>query len=64
MSVVELRKNAMMTHLLDSLEAGRDIAHCGRLVFAMVGRAVVPIGVRNRFTEVLQLQSLPSCMLA
>jgi hypothetical protein len=33
-----LRKNGMMTHLLDSLEAGRDIGHYGRLVFTMVAR--------------------------
>ena len=34
----ELRKNAMMTHLLAALEAGQDIGHYGRLVFAMVAR--------------------------
>jgi hypothetical protein len=28
----------MMAHLLDSLEAGQDIGHYGRLVFAMVAR--------------------------
>ncbi len=28
-----------MAHLADSLEAGKDIGHYGRLVFAMVGRA-------------------------
>jgi len=33
-----LRKNAMMTHLLDALDAGQDIGHYGRLVFAMVAR--------------------------
>ncbi len=33
-----LRKNGMMTHLLDSLDAGQDIGHFGRLVFAMVAR--------------------------
>jgi hypothetical protein len=36
--IAELRKDSMMTHLLDSLEAGKDIGHCGRLVFAMVAR--------------------------
>jgi hypothetical protein len=36
--VDELRKDSMMRHLLDSLEAGRDIGHYGRLVFAMVAR--------------------------
>jgi hypothetical protein len=33
-----LRKNGMMAHLLDSLDAGEDIGHFGRLVFAMVAR--------------------------
>jgi hypothetical protein len=34
----ELRKDSMMAHLLDSLVAGKDIGHYGRLVFAMVAR--------------------------
>lgn len=34
----ELRKNAMMAHLLDALEQRQDIGHYGRLVFAMVAR--------------------------
>ena len=38
MELTELRKNKMMAHLLDSLEAGRDIGHYGRLVVAMVGQ--------------------------
>lgn len=38
----ELRKDAMMAHLLDSLEAGKDIGHYGRLVFAMVARHFMP----------------------
>ena len=38
MAVDDLRKNSMMTHLLDALEAGQDIGHYGRLVFAMVAR--------------------------
>jgi hypothetical protein len=38
MAVSELRKNDMMAHLLDSLEAGKDIGRYGRLVFAMVAR--------------------------
>ncbi|PTL80623.1 hypothetical protein [Vitiosangium sp. GDMCC 1.1324] len=33
-----LRRNGMMAHLLDSLDAGQDIGHFGRLVFAMVAR--------------------------
>ena len=28
----------MMTHLISALEAGKDIGHYGRLVFAMVAR--------------------------
>ena len=38
MGVEVLRKNGMMAHLLDALEAGKDIGHYGRLVFAMVAR--------------------------
>jgi hypothetical protein len=34
----DLRKSAMMAHLLDALERGTDIGHYGRLVFAMVAR--------------------------
>ena len=37
-AVAQLRRNAMMAHLLDALEQGRDIGHYGRLVFAMVAR--------------------------
>ena len=33
----ELRNNDMMRHLLESLEAGKDIGHYGRLVLAVVG---------------------------
>ncbi len=38
----ELRKDSMMAHLLDSLSAGKDIGHYGRLVFAMVARHFLP----------------------
>ncbi|WP_250124712.1 hypothetical protein [Chroococcidiopsis sp. CCMEE 29] len=38
MTVEELRKNDMMSHLLDALDGGKDIGHYGRLVFAMVAR--------------------------
>ncbi len=38
----ELRKDPMMAHLLDSLDAGKDIGHYGRLVFAMVARHFMP----------------------
>jgi hypothetical protein len=34
----QLRKDTMMSHLLDSLADGKDIGHYGRLVFAMVAR--------------------------
>jgi len=34
----ELRKSAMMAHLLDALEAGTDIGQYGRLTFVMVAR--------------------------
>ncbi|MDY6903009.1 MAG: hypothetical protein SWZ49_33790 [Cyanobacteriota bacterium] len=38
MSVKELQKNYMMAHIISALEAGKDIGHYGRLVFAMVAR--------------------------
>lgn len=38
MAVEDLRKNDMMAHLLDALDASKDIGHYGRLVFAMVAR--------------------------
>lgn len=38
----ELRKDSMMAHLMDSLEAGKDIGHYGRLVFSMVARHFLP----------------------
>jgi hypothetical protein len=38
MAVQDLRKNGMMAHLLDALDAGKDIGHYGRLVFTMVAR--------------------------
>jgi hypothetical protein len=37
-----LRNDSMMAHLLDSLAAGKDIGHYGRLVFAMVARHFMP----------------------
>jgi len=40
--VAELRKSDMMAHLLDALDAGKDIGHYGRLVFAMVARHFLP----------------------
>ncbi len=40
--VEELRKDPMMAHLLDSLDAGTDIGHYGRLVFSMVARHFLP----------------------
>jgi len=36
--VAALREDSMMSYLLDSLDAGKDIGHYGRLVFAMVAR--------------------------
>lgn len=38
MTIEDLRKSDMMAHLLDALEAGKDIGHYGRLTFAMVAR--------------------------
>src|SRR5437773_10471874 len=42
MSVAELRRNAMMSHLLDALAQGEDIGHYGRLVLVMVARYFLP----------------------
>ena len=36
-----LRRNPMMSHLLDALERGENIGHYGRLVFAMVAHHFV-----------------------
>ncbi len=41
MAVDDLRNSDVMAHLLDALEAGKDIGHYGRLVFAMVARHFV-----------------------
>lgn len=41
-AISELRNDSMMAHLLDSLEAGKDIGHYGRLVFSMVARHFLP----------------------
>ncbi|CAN5802487.1 hypothetical protein BH24DEI2_BH24DEI2_14270 [soil metagenome] len=41
MALEDLRKNGMMTHLLDALDDGQDIGHYGRLVFAIIARHFV-----------------------
>jgi len=51
-----LRKNGMMAHLLDSLDAGQNIGHYGRLVFAMVARHFV-----DDEELVARLQKDPDC---
>ena len=38
MAVEDLKKNAVMAHLLDALDHKKDIGHYGRLVFTMVAR--------------------------
>ncbi|MBV9497259.1 MAG: hypothetical protein JOZ54_23690 [Acidobacteria bacterium] len=38
MAIEDLRRNAMMSHLLDALERGDDIGHYGQLVFVMIAR--------------------------
>jgi DNA primase large subunit len=38
MPAKDLHASEMMSHLLDSLNAGQDIGHYGRLVFAMIAR--------------------------
>ena len=42
MALNDLRKNGMMSHLLDSLNDGKDVGEYGRLVFAMVARHFLP----------------------
>ena len=37
-----LRREPMMTHLMDALAEGKDIGHYGRLVFAMVAHHFMP----------------------
>jgi hypothetical protein len=56
MAFEELRKNEMMAHLLDSLNAGQDIGHYGRLVFVMVARHFV-----DEEELVAKLQQDPTC---
>jgi len=41
MSVDQMRKSGMMSHLLDALRQGKDIGHYGRLTVAMVGHFFV-----------------------
>ena len=41
MSVKDLRRSPMMSHLLDALEQGEDIGQYGRLTFAMVAHHFV-----------------------
>ena len=41
MSVKDLRRSPMMSHLLDALERGEDIGHYGRLTFAMIAHRFV-----------------------
>ncbi len=38
MALEDLKKDAMMAHLLDALDHKKDIGHYGRLVFVMVAR--------------------------
>ena len=38
MAVDDLKKSAMMKHLMDTLDSGESIGHYGRLAFAMVAR--------------------------
>lgn len=38
----DLRSSSMIAHLMDALDAGKDIGHYGRLVFAIVARYFLP----------------------
>jgi hypothetical protein len=51
MAVDDLRQSPMMAHLLDGLEAGKDIGHYGRLTVAMVGQWFVD---RDALVRLLQ----------
>lgn len=42
MALDDLKKDPMMSYLLDWLAAGKDIGHYGRLTFVMVGRHFLP----------------------
>jgi len=42
MALEDLKKDPMMSYLLDALHDGKDIGHYGRLVFVMVGRHFLP----------------------
>ena len=50
MSVKDLRRSPMMSHLLDALERGEDIGHYGRLTFAMIAHRFVD---REELVELL-----------
>jgi hypothetical protein len=41
-TIKQLRQDAMMAHLLDALEGGKDVGHYGRLVFTMVAHLFLP----------------------
>jgi hypothetical protein len=51
MSVDQLRKSPMMSHLLDAIESGKDIGHYGRLTFAMVAHHFLD---KEELAELLQ----------
>jgi hypothetical protein len=42
MPTQDLRASSMMSHLMDALDAGQDVGHYGRLVFAVVARYFLP----------------------
>jgi hypothetical protein len=56
MGLEELKKEPMMTHLMEHLEAGESVGHYGRLVFAMVARHFAPAD-----EVVTYLQKDPEC---
>ena len=50
MSVKDLRRSPMMSHLLDALERGEEFGHYGRLTFAMIAHRFVD---REELVELL-----------
>ena len=56
MPAVDLRSSSAIAHLMDVLNAGKDIGHHGRAVFAIVAASARRLGVR--FDPFLQLIDL------
>jgi hypothetical protein len=60
MELNDLRNSEMMAYLIDSLEAGKDIGHYGRLVKQVEQRGYSP-PKRERVLEWMRKQQFPIC---